>query len=117
MSPNATYIPYVPSPTNAHYRLRMRVDGNFGAEDLTLVPTYFMKGKAPHVACIPRCPPAPGHPWHLMFLGVEGWFEKVEGLYTTNDDKVVLTAATFRELKKLIYPLRRLTAQYLHLCR
>ncbi|KAL1711841.1 hypothetical protein EV715DRAFT_297649 [Schizophyllum commune] len=117
MSPNATYIPYVPSPTNAHYRLRMRIDGNFGAEDLTLVPTYFMKGKAPHVACIPRCPPAPGHPWHLMFLGVEGWFEKVDGLYTTNDDKVVLTAATFRELKKLVYPLRRLTAQYLLDCK
>ncbi|KAL1658548.1 hypothetical protein GGF50DRAFT_120761 [Schizophyllum commune] len=117
MSPNATFVPYVPSPTNAHYRLRMRIDGNFGAEDLTLVPTFFMKGKAPHIACIPRCPPAPGHPWHLMFLGVEGWFEKVDGLYTTNDDKVVLTATAFRELKKLVYPLRRLTAQYLLDCK
>ncbi|KAI4294734.1 hypothetical protein K525DRAFT_274070, partial [Schizophyllum commune Loenen D] len=117
MSPNATFVPYVPSPTDKHYRLRMRIDGNFGAEDLTLVPTHFMKGKAPHIACIPRCPPAPGHPWHLMFLGVESWFEKVDGLYTTNEDKVVLTAVAFRELKKLIYPLRRLTAQYLLDCK
>ncbi|KAL1751275.1 hypothetical protein FB107DRAFT_251589 [Schizophyllum commune] len=117
MSPNATFVPYVPSPNDAHYHLRMRVDGNFGAEDLTLVPTYWMEGKAPHIACIPRCPPAPGHPWHLMFLGVDSWFEKVEGLYTTNDDKVVLTAVAFRELKKLVYPLRRLTAEYLLNCK
>ncbi|KAL1740302.1 hypothetical protein HDZ31DRAFT_76978 [Schizophyllum fasciatum] len=87
MSPNATYVPYVPSPVNRNYRLRMRIDGNFGAEDLTLVPTYFMGRQAPHVACIPRCPPAPGHPWHLMFLGVDAWFEKVDGLYTTKEEK------------------------------
>ncbi|KAL1749988.1 hypothetical protein FB107DRAFT_280076 [Schizophyllum commune] len=117
MSPNATYVPYVPSPDNAHYCLRMRIDGNFGAEDLTLVPTYFMRRQAPHIACTPRCPPAPGHPWHLMFLGVENWFEKVDGLYTTNEDKVVLTPVAFRELKRLIFPLRRLTAQYLEDCK
>ncbi|KAL1711446.1 hypothetical protein EV715DRAFT_268558, partial [Schizophyllum commune] len=117
MSPNATYVPYVPSPISRNYRLRMRIDGNFGAEDLTLVPTFFMRRQAPHIACIPRCPPAPGHPWHLMFLGVETWFEKVDGLYTTSEDKVVLTPLAFRELKKLIWPLRRLTAQYLEDCK
>ncbi|KAI5821515.1 hypothetical protein K523DRAFT_422497, partial [Schizophyllum commune Tattone D] len=114
MSPNATYVPYTPSPDDEFYRLRMRIDGNFGAEDLTLVPTYFMRGRAPHIACIPRCPPAPGHPWHLMFLGVEVWFEKIDTRYSADDDdKVVLTPSAFTELKKLIWPLRKLTAQYL----
>ncbi|KAL1711914.1 hypothetical protein EV715DRAFT_268256 [Schizophyllum commune] len=117
MSPNASYIPYVPPPHITNYRLRMRTDGNFGAEDWTLVPTYYMPRSAPHLAFIPRCPPAPGHPFHLMFLGVDVWFESVLDTYKPKADKVVLARPIFKELKKLVNPLRKLASEYLSSCK
>ncbi|KAL1658389.1 hypothetical protein GGF50DRAFT_92667 [Schizophyllum commune] len=117
LSPNASYIPYVPPPHITNYRLRMRTDGRFGAEDWTLVPTYYMPRAAPHIACIPRCPITPGHPWHLMFLGVDVWFESVLDVYKPNVDKVVLSRAVYKELKKLVNPLRKLATEYLLSCK
>ncbi|KAL1754392.1 hypothetical protein FB107DRAFT_275841 [Schizophyllum commune] len=117
LSPNTSYIPYVPPPDMTNYRLRMRSDGQFGAEDWTLVPTYYMPSHAPHIACIPRCPPAPGHPWHLMWLGVDMWFESVLDNYKPHAEKVVLSRVVFKELKKLVNPLRKLATDYLADCK
>ncbi|KAL1658396.1 hypothetical protein GGF50DRAFT_92657 [Schizophyllum commune] len=117
MSPNTSFIPYVPPPHVTNYRLRMRTDGNFGAEDWTLVPTYYMPRSAPHLAFIPRCPPAPGHPFHLMFLGVDVWFESVLDTYKPKADKVVLARPIFKELKKLVNPLRKVAGEYLSSCK
>ncbi|KAL1698109.1 hypothetical protein EV121DRAFT_297557 [Schizophyllum commune] len=117
-SANTSYIPYLPDPDDKGYRLRMRADLRFGAEDLTLVPTYYMPSHAPHLACIPRRPLAPRHPENLMWASdVHAWFDEVEVSFSRSSGMFVLKEPVYKELKKLVAPLCKQADKYLLRCR
>ncbi|KAL1657520.1 hypothetical protein GGF50DRAFT_121830 [Schizophyllum commune] len=117
-SANTSYIPYLPDPDQRSYRVRMRADLRFGAEDLTLVPTYYMPSHAPHLACIPRRPLAPRHPENLMWASdVAAWFDEVEVSFSPSSGMFVLKEPVYKELKKLVAPLCKQADKYLARCR
>ncbi|KAL1743159.1 hypothetical protein HDZ31DRAFT_41611 [Schizophyllum fasciatum] len=115
-SPNASYIPYVPDP-DRNMRLRMRVDGCFGAEDMTLVPTYYLRDRAPHLACVPLQPPSPLHPHRVMWMAPEPLLEAVINSMASSSDLVVLKAPVAEQMRRLIVPLRKRVNRYIEDCR
>ncbi|KAL1741226.1 hypothetical protein HDZ31DRAFT_27544, partial [Schizophyllum fasciatum] len=115
-SPNASYIPYVADP-DRNMRLRMRIDGCFGAEDMTLVPTYYLRDRAPHLACIPLQPPSPLHPQRVMWMAPEPLLEVVINAMASSSDLVVLKAPVAEQMRRLIVPLRKRVNRYIEDCR
>ncbi|TRM61198.1 hypothetical protein BD626DRAFT_406111, partial [Schizophyllum amplum] len=117
MTPNAGYIPCIADADDSTHRLRQRIDGCFGAEDMTRVPTYYLPGFAPHLACIPRKPLSRANPTRIMWENPEGWFEDVLGQLEGSTGQVILKESTALHLTQLVKPLRKKTNDYLAYCR
>ncbi|KAL1740635.1 hypothetical protein HDZ31DRAFT_47105 [Schizophyllum fasciatum] len=114
-SPNAAFLPHVPDP-DAVQRIRMRADRRFGAEDITLVSTYFLPNYAPHLACIPARPLSVHHPSQIMWMEPEKLVEKLSSKLRDNHNAYILTAPAADQFHRVILPVCKRAGRYLDLC-
>ncbi|KAL1698569.1 hypothetical protein EV121DRAFT_217956 [Schizophyllum commune] len=114
-SPNAAFIPHVPDP-DVVQRIRMRLDRRFGAEDFTLVPTYFLPNYAPHLACIPARPLSVHHPSQIMWMEPEKLIEKLSSKLRDDHNAYVLTQPAADQFHRVMLPVCKRAGRYLDLC-
>ncbi|KAI5824353.1 hypothetical protein K523DRAFT_356901 [Schizophyllum commune Tattone D] len=114
-SPNAAFLPHVPDP-DVVQRIRMRADRRFGAEDITLAPTYFLANYAPHLACIPARPLSVHHPSQIMWMEPEKLIEKLSSKLRDDHNAYILTAPAADQFHRVILPVCKRAGRYLDLC-